>query len=254
MHEYEETYSCSNTLILGDFNLNATAGEVKNRNFSNQEKRIANVVKNLRQAARLEDIWQESSSFTWRRPNTECFSTIDRILYSKASLQKLFVKANWSLSFSDHAAVESGFNFANKALKTRTKISRIDPSIVKNSELSLKLTLGIQEMIEGIPTHWDPHMRLEFLKVCIRTVAEKLQAERKRKEKTTEEEINEELNAAINVLGRDEGIIGSREGLINYVEELRTRKSILIEEKGARLAERLGTKWYNEGKNPLDTS
>ena len=36
--------------------------------------------------------------------------------------------------------------------------------------------------------------------------------------------------------------------LIRYIEELRARKDLLIEEKGARLAEKLGTKWYNEGE------
>ena len=55
-------------------------------------------------------------------------------------------------------------------------------------------------MMEGLPQGWDPHMKLEFLKVCTRTVAEKSQAERKRKDKLEEETLDEELNEAITIL------------------------------------------------------
>ena len=248
VHELEERFNCNNTLILGDFNLTFNALEMKNRNYSTQEKRIASTVTNLMNGTGLEDIWHKKASFTWRRPNTDCFSTIDRILFSKAILQLQSCVVNWSLSFSDHAAVEAGFVFKDRPAKTRTRIPRIDPSLLKNSELSAKLKEGVEEMILDMPGNWDPHMKLEFLKVSIRTVAEKLQAERNRAENTAEEEIDEELNAAINVLGNGNLTEDRKNRLLDYVEELRIRKNVLIEQKGARLADRLGTKWYNEGE------
>ena len=91
---------------------------------------------------------------------------------------------------------------------------------------------------------WNPHVKLEFAKVCIRTVAERVQAERKRKELSEEDMVNTELQIAINVLERGEG----NNDLLNHVEELRVKKQILIERKGQRLAERLGSKWYEEGE------
>ena len=144
--------------------------------------------------------------------------------------------------------VESGFHLRNKPAQNRTRIPRIDPTLVKNPEIGLKLKEGVEDMLRDIPDNWDPHMKLEFLKVSIRTVAERLQAERNRNERTAEEDINEELNAAINALSKEGLSDGGKERLLDYIEELRTRKSIIIEEKGARLAERLGTKWYNEGE------
>ena len=108
-------------------------------------------------------------------------------------------------------------------------------------------------MIREIPGHWAPRTKIEFLKVCIRTVAERIQAERNRKEKTEEQLINKELNASINVLGNETLSVNRRNQLIDYVEEQRAKKSILIEEKGARLAEKIGSKWYQEGENRLDT-
>ena len=83
--------------------------------------------------------------------------------------------------------------------------------------------------------------------MCIRTVAEKLQADRKKKDKTEEEGVNEELNLAINALGGDVSD-EERIEIIDYIEELRDKKASLVEKKGERLAEKLGTKWYNEGE------
>ena len=42
--------------------------------------------------------------------------------------------------------------------------------------------------------------------------------------------------------------VEGNEDLIEYVEELRGKKALLIDKKGERLAEKLGTKWYNEGE------
>ena len=36
--------------------------------------------------------------------------------------------------------------------------------------------------------------------------------------------------------------------MIEHIEELRTRKEILVDKKGQRLAEKLGSKWYQEGE------
>ena len=97
-----------------------------------------------------------------------------------------------------------------------------------------------------MPDDWNPHLKLEFIKVCIRTVVEKIQAERKSCEIAEEDSLNEELDTAVKKLSS--GTSDNNANLIEYVEELRTRKMVLVEEKGARLAEKLGTKWFNEGE------
>ena len=246
--EFEERYECETHVIAGDFNLTLEAHEMKNRLFSNQEKRVGNALKLLIKDSGLKDIWEDNRAFTWRRANSDCFSTIDRIIYSNSKIKCENVTDNWALSFSDHAAIEANFSYIGRAARIRSKIPRIDPTIVRSPELAQQLTEGVNEMMREVPVHWDPHKKLEFLKVSIRTVAERLQADRNRKERTEEQEINEELNLSINVLGNEELAGEKRNRLIEYVEELRARKSNLIEEKGARLAEKLGSKWYNEGE------
>ena len=103
-------------------------------------------------------------------------------------------------------------------------------------------------MYKDAGEEWNPHLKLEFAKMCIRTVAEKAQSDRKKKEATEEEGVNEELNLAISALEEENLAENVKEELIEVVEELRDKKARLIEEKGRRLASKLGTKWYNEGE------
>ena len=241
-----ERFSCDNILAIGDFNLVFKENETKNRNITSQEKRVASFVKDQMAGLNLSDSWSDRSAFTWRRPNSNIFSTIDRILYSKAHLKLNAIRGNWSYGYSDHAAVRGGFSYLNKKAPMRSKITRLDPSLARNKDISLAIVEDYDEMMTTVPPHWNPHMKLEFAKVCIRTVVEKAQADRKMKEKAEEDEVNDELEIAVDKLAG--GTARNENTLIDYIEDLRARKAVLIDEKGARLAERLGTKWHNEGE------
>ena len=245
VNEFKERFNCNNVLVLGDFNLNFSSSEMKNRAYSVQEKRLASIVKDMADQSDLKDCLTERPTYTWRRPNSETFSTIDRILFSCENLKLISCRANWSLSFSDHAAVEAGFDRKDEKLNPRSKITRLDPSLAKDPDTGRKITEEFREMLATMPSNWEPFNKLEFSKVCIRTVVERVQAERKKLEKGEEDLLNEELDCAIEQLAKNEL---NNVALIEHIEDLRNRKSILVERKGKRLAERLGTKWYNEGE------
>ena len=168
------------------------------------------------------------------------------MLYSKDELKVISCEADWSLGFSDHAAVELCLIKPDCQNLTKSKMVRLDQTLVNDREASAAITSGFEDMFRTALEHWDPHKKLEFAKVCIRTVVEKVQAERKKKDKNEEDCLNEELNSAIDALAK--GGSQSNSGLIEFIEELRIRKSILVERKGKYLAEKLGTKWYNEGE------
>ena len=246
IRELEDNYNCYNTFVSGDFNLIFKLKEAKNRNFSAQEQRVASVVRDLVEEARLQDVWKSNVGYTWRRANSDTFSTIDRIMFPSDQFKLVSLKTNWALSCSDHAAVETSFMKGERMFPLKSRITRIDPYLAKDPWAKQKVIEGYNEMMGTMPADWDPHKKLEFAKLCIRTVCENVQAERKRKEASEEENLNEELEMAVNKLARgatlDQGL------LIDYIEDLRSRKQVLIEEKGERLAEKLGTKWYNEGE------
>ena len=247
LDEFETRHNCTNSIVVGDFNVVFNENEAKNRLYSAQEKRIATSIKDRMRAAGLTDLWEDKALFTWKRANSESFSAIDRILFKKNKLIKRWEATNWSLSFSDHAALEAGFDYVGINKRPRTKITRLDPSLVKIPECRAAIEREYQEMLNKMIDGWDPHLKLEYAKMCIRTVVEKVQAERKKFEQTEEDNINEELNCAVESLaaGRPQLSGGS---LVDYIEELRSKKAKIIEDRGSRLADKLKTKWYNEGE------
>ena len=249
LSELTITYECNNVIVAGDFNLNFCANEVKNRNYPAQEKRVAQIVSGFVDGMGLYDVWKEKkiSSYTWRRANTDMFSTIDRVLLSRSTLVVDGWSTNWSLSMSDHAAIELSLSLNGETKHSKSKITRLDPSLLKNSECKEKIVEGFETMLANAGIGWNPHLKLEYAKMCIRTVVEQVQAERKRKEKSEEDCVNEELNIAVISL-ENSSTNEEKEELIEYIEELREKKAQLVEEKGRRLAEKLGTKWYNEGE------
>jgi len=237
-------FDCDNVIVSGDFNLTFKDTETKNRERTDQEKNIVRAVEVHRERADLRDTWEARHEFTWRRANTDSFSTIDRILYSFESLQLISAQVSWAYGFSDHAAVIVEAKWSLEGRSARSRLTRLDPSLAKHPIYGPQIVRKVEVMMRGAPPDWDPCKTLEFLKVAIRSTVEKLQAERKSKEKTEEEMINEELDSALECLAKG----NSRDGLVEYIEDIRIRKAILIEEKGTRLAEKLGTKWYNEGE------
>ena len=197
----------------------------------------------------LMDVFEKKKNFTWRRPNTDCFSTIDHIFYSKDLFDLKSCETDWSMSMSDHAAVKVCLNGKTSNKSKRSRITRLDPSLLQGEEAEAIKT-EIYAMITDAPAQWDPHLKLESAKMCIRTVMEKAQADRKTREASEEQLLNVELDLAVKSLELNKLSVERTADLIEYVEELRVQKSILIENKGKRLAERLGTKWYNEGEKP----
>ena len=246
INEFRERFNCDAVLMLGDFNLNFSENEIKNRAYPAQEKRVAMIVKDLADQNDLSDCWNQLPKFTWRRPNTETFSTIDRILFSKSKFKTVHCKPNWALSFSDHAAVEAAFEKIHEERKVRSRIVRLDPSLAKDPVTAHSIIEEFRRMMSDMPSTWDSFKKLEFAKVCIRTVVERVQAERKKLEQSEEELLNEELECAIEQLSKN--IPHGSIALIDHIEVLRNRKALLIDRKGKRLADKLGTKWYNEGE------
>ena len=117
--EFEITYDCSTIFSVGDFNLIFNAKEAKNRNFNTQEKNVARTVKSLFDDLCLSDAATRINGFTWRRPNSEAFSKIDRIFYSGNQVELSEIDTNWALSMSDYAAIEAIFK--RKNLESRRK-------------------------------------------------------------------------------------------------------------------------------------
>ena len=116
----------------------------------------------------LMDAANTPKQFTWRKLNSDIFSTIDRLLYSCRTLLLKTFKNFWSLSMFDHAAMEATLQPFSTKSRHRNKLARLDSSlrddpIIKEQieqECSLACMLG----------HWDPHLKLEFL-ICVKQLS-----------------------------------------------------------------------------------
>ena len=170
--EFEMSYNCPRILIMGDLNLTFCSEECKNRRFSSQEKNVSKSVKQMCLDLNLKDVWENNTKFTWRRANSDSFSTIDRILFSGNEFKLTNCDTNWSLSCSDHAAVEACFNIKDEqAPQRRSRITRLDPSVVNDPATRQEIVKEIENLILLAPRDWNPHTRLDYAKMCIRTAA-----------------------------------------------------------------------------------
>ena len=138
--ELEIKHACHNVLLLGDLNIIFEEREKKNRLYTSNERRVGKIISSLFKDSNLKDIWEKKAEFTWRRPNTDTFSTLDRILYRSELLCPISIEADWSLGYSDHAAIKVSFaNNVDKQKKKTTRLSRLDPSLLSDARTKEKI-------------------------------------------------------------------------------------------------------------------
>ena len=94
---------------------------------------------------------------------------------------------------SDHAAVKIEFNFEKEPIKG-PGIVKVNTKILENPVVTAQIGTEIEEMMSQTDESWNPHARLEFLKVAIRSVFSSKVAELRKgvneEIKDTKEEIN----------------------------------------------------------------
>ena len=252
--EVRESFNCQKVILAGDLNVVLRDSEVINRLISTSERRVAAAVKNVLIELDMVDGWSESTnkSYTWstNRNGVQSFSTLDRICYTKSSLALQVVKTDWGLSVSDHAAVIASLN--NKNLNSdRSKsvfIPRLDNRLLEEPKGRELLTSNFVELLAQADVNWNPHVRLEHCKMCLRTAANMATGKIKAELRDEEVVINADINSIIDELSNGELQIGRKELLIHKLDDLRRLKRSLITKIGTRLEQRTCRKWYNEGE------
>jgi len=114
-------------------------------------------------------------------------------------------KLDWAYEASDHAALQIDLRIEDPPIRGPGLI-KVNTRILEDPILTNKIAEKIIEMMSQTNEGWDPHARLEFLKVCIRSVISlKVMEDRRstRKEiKECEEEINQIEELKINLLNK----------------------------------------------------
>ena len=254
VEETMATFSCDNVVLAGDLNLVFDPAEVKNRLISSAESRIANSVKLMWQRLNLTDAWRaaEVRDYTWTsgRTGLQAFSTLDRVLYNADKLKLISKTTDWTLTMSDHAAVTAKFNtIAVGTNSTRSAlISRLDPRLLQDQDGRDKLNEAFEELFAQRSASWNPHVSLEYCKMCIRTAANTANGVIKARFRDEEAVINADINEVIDEMSRDSTPHDRALLLRHKLEDLRMLKRRLVDKIGTRLQLRTARHWYNEGE------
>ena len=106
--------------------------------------------------------------YTWKRGET--FSRLDYIFVSKEITSSITTSSvNWSFDNSDHAAVITNMRIEGPP-KKGPGIVKINTRILDDPNNIIKVGKDLGEMLGQMDETWNPHIKLEFLKVAIRTV------------------------------------------------------------------------------------
>ena len=253
-NEVCESLSCRKLILAGDLNVVFGDNEVVNRQISQAEKRVAVMVKNTLTELNLADGWGDTvnKSYTWtsNRNGNQSFSTLDRICYTKSSLNLVTKIADWGLTLSDHAAVIARFN--NKISQDggykKVFIPRLDTRLLDDLVGRELMARHFEELLAQADVNWNPHVKLEHCKMCMRTAANAATGKIKAQLRDEELVINTDINNIIDELS-NEGVLRDRRELLTHkLDDLRRIKRSLIAKIGNRLAQKTSRKWYNEGE------
>ena len=117
-----------------------------------------------------------------------------------------------------------------------------------NTKASRKrLLTRLEQKMEDIPLHWNPHQKLEFMKCMIRSLyIDDVQKINKRK--NFEREIMRREIEYLNLRLELETDNDKREDVANKLDIKQGKLRIEQDRIAKEIAEKIKTKWYNEGE------
>ena len=233
--------------LLGDFNTVFETYETFSRSFSTHEQRHSTQVKQIIDSLAMEDAWSGNrQAHTWRQSGTKKSSRLDRIYYQH-NLNKDNITVDWAFTNSDHGAVITTFSKVGNNHKA-PKPLRLNPELLKSKTLTDSFLAEYRAQIDQIPSHWNPHQTLEFHKCAMRNAYLKIHSENKKRKNQDFDFVKADLHTHIAALETCKNDIGKSNRLMNKINQLKATITKLNLERGEALANKLKTKWYNEGE------
>ena len=234
-------------IIMGDFNTTFWPNERINTSRSKKEIEIADKLNSLMEDFNLTDSWSKHDrTMTWR--HGEKMSRIDRIKWSKTiELDVVNIHADWTLTSSDHAAVIVNLK-RPKTQRKFCKITRIDTSFMNNIKLRHKFSTEIDIRMEQLrDTNMNPHSKLEYLKMSIRSIAIDIATNYKKELDLEFNEIKSQLSFWQSTF--ENASEPSYQNMArDNLDRLSAKRDKYLEEKGKYLSDRSKCKWYQEGE------
>jgi len=246
--EYPET----KTVLGGDFNLVMEQLDSLNRGTNNAEIRSKTFIKEQNVLMDMVDCYRAvyaTGGYTWSRGN--CMSRLDMFFVSNELISK-GVKAgiNWGFDMSDHAMVEITLKINNVTPKGKG-LFRLNTDVLDNPETLLEIKTELQLQLAEIPENWNPHVKLDFVKMAIRSIVGVISGREKKKCKTEQEALANQLNILKITKGNllSQGTHGpTLEQIEVAIAELEELLKTYLDKQSKDLIRRSGAKWYEKGE------
>jgi len=247
--DYPEHY----VVTMGDYNACFGLEDSIQRVNTKVEADLTKMLRNQNEVCELGDTYRLShrqGGFTWKRGS--CFSRLDYIFMSNYLMGRILkVETNWSFEKSDHAAVSCFLNIDEK-VKKGPGIARLNGRLLDNKELKESIRKKIVELAGQIIPSWNPHIKLEYMKMSIRSAFAEVASEINRTKKNEISELEIQINS-LNRL-REECVMAPKIDAIrlNRIEETINEMDNMINEVRNKYSEdiafKAGAKWYEEGE------
>jgi exonuclease III len=250
----QEEHPDSYTIIGGDLNTCVTKLDCKNRIISKSEEEVGRVIEYNNEACGLKDgyrIMHSTGGYTWKRGN--CYSRLDYLFISEGLAKNIsYVDTDWAFGKTDHAAVKMGLTF-NEEIKKGPGTIKLNMNLLSNKITKIKIGEEIKTQLDQIPVDWDPHKKLEFAKVVIRSVWAQQTSHVKQTMIQDIDEASEALNSMEkykislieNNLTQDESQNTKIEGAVNHIK---LRLEGLRKNLEEVLTFKSRAKWYEYGE------
>jgi hypothetical protein len=190
----------------------------------------------------LTDCWKENDSrFTYKTSR----SRLDRILYRLDYEVCEILETDWTFTNSDHCLLKA-FLTPSHSGPAHSRVVSLPTFLLENEETLNMMKAKMDEMVKESLDHWEPKEKLEYLKMCLRTVVGEVLKYHNRNKNKELEEVQKGISWRMSRINSLPLYAHADNDL--QLELLFTKRNLILEERNKILAEKAKTKWFHEGE------
>jgi len=266
MMEELETNTVNNFIISGDFNFvfNPDIDSI-GRQTNNQERKVAELVKDIMTKFKIKDSYRllhHWGGYTWGKNNpTYLRSRLDHILISETLCKSVMQSYTTTMpNESDHYFLYTEID--TNEIEYGPGVKRCNANLLEDETILLTVTKKIQNQMEQIPSGWNPHQRLDYVKMITRNIILEEGKKKAIQQKNELQQINGEITALHKEMDRLLTICNSTNKtnidcttLLKKIDSIKEAIEItnleaenIKNEESKRLIFRSRVKWAEEGE------
>jgi hypothetical protein len=226
-------------ILMGDFNLPLES----ELNLNPVERVRAQNLTELFSSLGLIDCWKNNDDRVTHRGGN---SRLDRILYRMHGNIDDSLSTDWTFTTSDHCLLIVEIKKEQPRSHRNSRIIALPTYILQLQEDRQYIYNGLNDFKNMINEEWSGQMKLEYLKMGLRTVVGECIKNRSKKEREELDSIQKELEKRM-VRRRTIPLRGIEANKVE-IDLLFAKRNEILESRCESLAIKSKTKWYYEGE------